>query len=125
MPKIYKINPVDMTIVHAYDRVSDITTDKHVYRTLNGQQYKYKDGFIYRYKKDVEIDTDNNIVINDKFTPLTNTDKLYKKYTYPITLLRTTTYSIKEICNLTKHCEGYTLSEPTCRKLKKLFCENQ
>ena len=121
MPKIYKINPSDMTVVHVYDKVSDITTDKHIYRVINGQQYKYTDGFIYRKKTDITIDqSNNNLVIYDKYQPLNNNQKIYSKYPYTISLLKTTDYPITQICMMAKQ-HGEPISEPTCRKLKKLM----
>ena len=122
MPKIYKINPLDMTVVHVYDKVSDITTDKHIYRVINGQQYKYTDGFIYRKKTDITINqSDNNLVITyDKYQPVNNENKIYGKYPYTTSLLKTTDYTITQICMMAKQ-HGESISEPTCRKLKKLI----
>ena len=116
--KFYKIDPETMEIAGEYNKVSEITSDNHIYRVLNGEKYLYSDGYIYRKSMDVEV---NGNKVVDKLYVKDKRDKMEDKYSKVIELLKSGNLSISEVCKLAS-MYGCKISEPTCRKLKREFC---
>lgn len=117
--KIYKINVTTMTVVDTYDKVSNITSDRDIYRVLNGNKQIFKDGYMYRKACDITINNETGIV-TDLLSAKSKKDKIYNKYEYTINLLNNSNYTIPEICELSKK-QGIKVCEATCRKLKKEY----
>ena len=119
---IYKIDYSTMSIVDEFKKISDITSDKNIYRVLRGEKVVYDDGYMYRKDCDIEIDQNTGKVV-DKLCAKTKDEKMYIKYDYVINLLKNTTLSLSEICR-ESNLHGCKISEPTCRMLKEKYCGN-
>ena len=117
--KIYKINVSSMSIIATYNKVSDITPDRDIYRVINGNKQIFKDGYMYRKACDITINNETGIV-TDLLSAKSKRDKIYDKYEYTINLLNNSNYTIQEICELSKK-QGIKVCEATCRKLKKEY----
>lgn len=117
--KIYKINPTTMLITDTYNKVSDITSDRDIYRVINGNKQIFKDGYMYRKACDITINNETGVV-TDLLSAKSKRDKAYNKYEYTINLLNNSNYSISEICELSRK-QGIKVCEATCRKLKKEY----
>ena len=119
---IYKIDYSTMSIVDKFKKISDITSDKNIYRVLRGEKVVYDDGYMYRKDCDIEIDQNTGKVV-DKLRAKTKDEKKYMKYEYVINLLKNTSLSLSEICR-ESNLHGCKISEPTCRELKQKYCGN-
>ena len=117
--KIYKINISTMSIVSVYNKVTDITQDRTIYRVLNGSRQTFKDGYMYRKSSDISIDKQTGVV-TDLLPSKSKRDKTYDKYEYTINLLNNSNYTIPEICKMSRK-QGIKVCEATCRKLKKEY----
>ena len=120
MSKIYKIDNNTNEVIEVFNAVSSITMDVSIYRVLNGDKLVYRDGYKYRRGEDIILNEDSNYVIKDKIHVDDKRDKMYKKYSYAIELIKKGNISNKDICRLCK-CYGISISEPTCKKLREEF----
>jgi len=118
---IYKIDPSTMQIVEILDKVSDITSDVTIYRVLKGQNPTYKDGYIYRWNKDVKVSDDEKTILEDKITVNNRENRDKKKYWKAIDLLKSGEYSIIGVVRICNE-NGFKISEETVKRLKDTYC---